>query len=381
MNDPDQTPSGAATTTLLLQRMQELWQQVGGARTAGGHEGGGHSYSDELPRARIWPNIAMGANEWCQPLNTPRWTAAGAASHMRPDDPICGMVIRGRPVALPWWILKNHHVANLTIAEWPVVITFCEMCSSATGYWAIAVDEPGQYGEEPPAGERSLFRLRGQYNGTILVSDDATGSLWEPFTGRALAGALAGKALVQLPLWQCTWQEWLAEHPASLVAVEDEKMRLGHGSNHSPGSGDMEFGFQVTLERPIDDRLPFNTLVLGVAAARAARVYPLRWLSDAGAVIEDEIGPTPVVIIHRPGTLSAAAFDRRIGDRVLGFASGDDQAVRDTATGSYWNRQGQATAGPLAGASLRFVPSAVEEWFAFAAAHPGAGIWKLEETA
>jgi hypothetical protein len=361
MNDPNQNPSGAATTTLLLQRMQELWQQVGGARMTGGHEGGGYSYSDELPRARIWPNAAVDVKEWCQPLNTPRWTAAGTAGHMRPDDPICAMVIRGQPVALPWWILKNHHVANLTIAGWPIVITFCEMCSSATGYWAVAVDTPGQYEEEPPPGERSLFRLRGQYNGTILVSDDATGSLWEPFTGRALAGALAGKALVQLPLWQCTWQEWLAEHPASLVAVEDE------------------FSFQVTLERPLDDRLPFNTLVLGVTTTQAAQAYPLRWLSRAGAVVEDEIGQTPVVIFHRPGTLSAVAFDRRLGDRALRFASSDGQTMFDLETGSRWSPQGQAVAGPLVGARLRFVPSAVEEWFAFAAAHPGAGIWKLEE--
>src|SRR6266567_3878460 len=67
------------------------------------------STHEELPRARLYP-AALQAVSWHQPLNDPAWT--DAYDHLRDDDPVLGLYLGRRAWALPWWIIKNHHVAN-----------------------------------------------------------------------------------------------------------------------------------------------------------------------------------------------------------------------------------------------------------------------------
>src|SRR5262245_41442831 len=89
---------------------------------------------------------------FCFPLVDPRWVGAGDARHMRPDDPVLGLEFDGRAWALPWWIMKNHHVANLELAGRPLLVTLCEACSSG-GAFDPVVD-----------GRRLNFHLEGLYN-------------------------------------------------------------------------------------------------------------------------------------------------------------------------------------------------------------------------
>ena len=176
---------------------------------------------EELPQARLFRANEL-AHSHCQPLNDPVWT--DAYGHLRDDDPVLGLYLDRRARALPWWIMKNHHVANLVFDDLPVLVTLCEMCSGASAFRA-EVD-----------GRRLAFRLRGQYNATILLEDTSTDSLWSPFTGVALAGAMRGAALERLPLSQCLWSEWLAMHPTTEVLYGEQALREGHGSEFSPGS-------------------------------------------------------------------------------------------------------------------------------------------------
>ena len=81
-----------------------------------------------------------------------------------------------------------------------------------------------------------MFRLRGQYNGTILLEEPSTKTLWSPFTGVALTGALRGSALQRFPVLQCLWSEWLEMHPTTGVLYADQAARGGHGREYTPGS-------------------------------------------------------------------------------------------------------------------------------------------------
>ncbi|MER3458740.1 MAG: hypothetical protein C4309_09070, partial [Chloroflexota bacterium] len=54
----------------------------------------------------------------------------------------------------------------------------------------------------------------------------------------------------------------------------------------------------------------------------------------------------------------------------------DRTAFQDQETGSTWNLFGQATAGPLAGKSLRSVLSHEYFWFAWAAFRPDTVIYR-----
>jgi len=331
---------------------------------AASHEHGAQAYYDthgELPCARLYPPQKL-ADSWRQPLDSPVWTKA--YHHLRSDDPILGLYLKHQARALPWWIMKNHHVANLVFDDLPVLVTLCEMCSGAAAFRAEV------------EGRRLRFRLRGQYNATILLEDALTQSLWSPFTGVSLAGMMRGAALQRFPLSQCLWHEWLALHCVSDVLYGEQTLREGHGSEYSPGSPGIGAQFRSTLVRAIDERLPHNTLILGVEHGAAARAYPLKTLAKIGPVFNDALGDVELVVRCRPGTLQALAFHRRLEDRVLTFRASETGEVYDELTGSVWNEMGEAVAGPLAGKQLEYLSSGVEEWYAFAAYHPGAEIFE-----
>jgi hypothetical protein len=310
---------------------------------------------EDLPRARLFRAEQL-AHSFCKPLDAPVWT--DAYDHLRDDDPVLGLYLNGQARALPWWIMKNHHVANLVLDDLPVLVTLCEMCSGASAFRA-EVD-----------GGSLAFRLRGLYNATILLSDASTDTLWSPFTGVGLAGAMRGAVLERLPLAQCLWSEWLAMHPTTQVLYGEQALREGHGSEFSPGSPGIALLFRASLARPIDERLPHNTLVLGVENGTSARAYPLETLASIGPALNDSLGGTEIVVRCRPGTLHALAFHRRVGDRVLFFSHSEARGVYDEQTGSVWNEMGEAISGPLAGTRLIYLESGVGEWYEFAAYHP-----------
>lgn len=66
---------------------------------------------------------------------------------------------------------------------------------------------------------------------------------------------------------------------------------------------------------------------------------------------------------------AAAVFDREFDGAVLTFSMRGDQFVDDQTT-STWDILGRATAGQLAGKSLRPIVSANHFWFAWAVFKP-----------
>ncbi len=299
------------------------------------------------------------------------WRAANDAAHMAPDAPVLGLHMGNRAWALPWWIMKNHHVANLKLDNQPILITFCELCSSAAAFNPVLKRE------------RYTFRIVGFYNGTILVSDFETGSFSPPFRGEAVEGPLEGERLTRLPLYQCTWSEWLSLHPDAFVLDGAEALRGGHGHRYRPGSPGID-SFSATLLQSVDKRLPHNDLVLGVEINAVARAYPLSTLDQIGLVVNDTLGEKEIVVLHQPETMLAIVFSRRIGDRVLVFEGAKDGRIVDCEYQGHWNYAGEAEDGALAGRKLSYVSSGVEEWYIWAAYHPeteifgGSGTSKLK---
>lgn len=82
---------------------------------------------------------------------------------------------------------------------------------------------------------------------------------------------------------------------------------------------------------------------------------------------EDELGGVPIVLLASEGAFPLA-YDRRVGGRVVHLRVEEGKFVDET--GSIWDERGRAVDGPIAGASLPFVPSHISEWYAWAAYHP-----------
>ena len=89
---------------------------------------------EQLPNAIVMTKKMLRSHAWCKPLNAPDWRGDGDFGHMRPDDPVLGVCRNGKAWALPWWIMKNHHVANVVLDGEPILITLCELCSSASAF-------------------------------------------------------------------------------------------------------------------------------------------------------------------------------------------------------------------------------------------------------
>lgn len=324
---------------------------------------------DGLPSALVFRPGAADHVHWTRPLDAPVWRPVGDAGHMRPNDPVLGLVLNDKAWAIPWWIIKNHHVANLVLAGRSVLITFCELCSSGAAFSPLL------------DGQALHFRVAGAYNGSILTVDDHTGSFWSPFVGEALHGPLKGRALVRIPLVLARWDEWSRLHPGTQVAYGEQASREGHGHRPRPGSPGLDKHMKSTMATNIDPRLPHNTLVLGIAAGGNSRAYPLHALKTADAmVLNDTLGVTPIAVFHLPQTTIAVAFSRQMENTVLVFERTSDGALMDQNSGSLWNYSGMAVEGSLAGQQLEFVSSGVEEWYIWSAYHPDTEVFSSAVT-
>lgn len=295
--------------------------------------------------------------DWCTPLDKPVWKLRADASFMRPDDPVVGITTGMGSYAIPWWVLKNHHVANLNLDGEEIMVTLCELCSSAAAF------------DPRFEGQRLHFRIVGVYNGTHIIRDEETRTIWLPFLGLGKHGPHTGQQLKRRRVDQATWADWLELHPETLVAYEGEEARKGHGSEHFPGYDFAADGMADSLLHH-DDRLTPNVLVLGVVVDGEEIAYPMSTLTKIGPVLQQEVGVQSLVILHKPDSYMAAAFSRTVNNEQLDFSSNDRQEIVDRQTGSVWNFAGVAKSGPLAGTKLEPVTYIMEEWFIWAAQHP-----------
>lgn len=292
------------------------------------------------------------------PLDHPEHRTAASATHMRDDDLVWGVVVSGRARAYPWWILKNYHVVNDVLGSVPLAVAFCEQCSAAAAYRRSL--------------ERRVLSLEvpGVYNGTIILRDRETRSLWAPFSGRAIEGPLTGKKLVRFPLSLTHWDEWVARHADTDVLWDHPSAREGHGAWYRPGGWGIVSEMGSTLVT-LDPRLPENALVYGIEAAANAKAYPLSEVERRGGVLNDESGGTAVVVLTR-GAFEAAGYERRVKGRLLTFRPSGQHggALTDAETGTLWSFEGEGLRGPLQGERLTAADGYAVEWHVWSAYHP-----------
>ena len=315
-----------------------------------------------LPHARL----VTTHKHFHEPLDSPVWRDAGEAEHMQPDDPVLGLYIDGQAWAFPWWILKNHHVANLTLNGRAVLVSLCEICASGAAFDARVNGAPHS------------FRIAGKYNGSHFIRDYETDSSWAPFTGECLEGALKGEVLERLPLVLAAWSDWQTEQPSTKVLYGPQEWRQGHGSSYRPDSDGSQRGargFRSFLIRPLDERLHHQELVLGVKVNGESRAYPLSELDVAGPVTNDMLGGRAITIVHRPNTYIATAFSRYVDGETVTLHAPETGVIADREHGRRWNYAGELMPGSDGAPNLEFVWSGTEKWYIWAGFHPETDIF------
>ena len=223
-------------------------------------------------------------------------------------------------------------------------------------------------------GQRLTFETTGLLDGVFRMRDRETGTIWTHLDGNAIAGPLEGQRLRMIPIPQTTWGRWKADYADTLVLDPDTP-------------------FQDRYVRPVqigvfnpneaiygDDRLPSNTLIVGVEVEGVFKGYPLSELESAGGVVNDTLAGKPIVVVYDSIARTGVAYLRQVDGQVLEFynVSEDGYEVRDRETGSLWNVHGRTVEGAYEDTRLEFVSSFISEWYGWSAYHPETQLYPVE---
>ena len=125
-----------------------------------------------------------------------------------PKEYVLGLVINDKAKAYPFSALSREPVVNDSFQGRPLLVVFD--AETATGMIFSKKTE-----------RETLFfkKTRQPDKKGIFLADDATASVWDGLSGRALEGPLKGKKLEALPITPSFWFGWVDHYPNTELFV------------------------------------------------------------------------------------------------------------------------------------------------------------------
>ena len=218
------------------------------------------------------------------------------------------------------------------------------------------------------------------------MRDDETGTWWQQVTGKAIHGPLKGRQLKPVFHDELSFAIWKHERPNGRVLKPDEKIAAMDNGYESWDWESRVGRMRVVDGTDVDKRLPPRTLVVGVTVNGKSVAYPMGALLRQCPIL-DVVGSVPIVIVLGEDNRSVRAFERTVDGQKLEFFqkvenngfvshSGPFQMV-DGETSSFWNFEGKAVSGPLAGRQLKKVFVLEDYWFDWRIYHPDTSVYEL----
>ncbi len=210
------------------------------------------------------------------------------------------------------------------------------------------------------------FHLAGINNQNFLMRDEQTGTYWQQISGAAVSGPLRGHRLKLVPSDELTFKVWKSEEPKGTVLRDVAAFAWGYAQK----DWDVKMKSEPTVLSYAEPGLAPRDLMLGVRAFGASRAFPYDLVLKE-KLIQDRLGPEPVMVVVGPDGRSIRVFRRRIAGiqrvpefyRVVDDKSKTSALLMDAATGSEWNFQGCAISGESKGACLERVEAIKDYWF------------------
>jgi len=230
-------------------------------------------------------------------IDEPKFLPADKAHHIRPSDPVLGIVRNGVAKAYPLSILNLHEVVNDRFNGEDVVITFCPLCGSGMAYSA-KID-----------GDTHTFGVSGLlYNNNVLLYDRETESLWSQLMAQAVSGAMKGTRLNSLPLFHTTWVDWRTRYPHTLALSAD----TGYARDYSRNPYE-EYLHSRAVWFPISHtsrRYHPKEQVMGVEIKGRFKAYPFVELGKTSGAFEDTLAGQDFRVTFDKEHRSASIADR-----------------------------------------------------------------------
>ncbi|MBX3444737.1 MAG: DUF3179 domain-containing protein [Planctomyces sp.] len=263
-------------------------------------------------------------------VDLPSVTRVVSGGDIQPQELIIGVAIDGASRAYPINLINTpfRKVINDTLADEPIVVTWCDNCHSAAVF------------SRKLQGRNELFGCSGiLWKESLVFYDETTGSFWNNVRGEAVSGPRRGQKLKPIDAAVTTWKEWTEAHPDTTV-VHAERI---------------ESTFSLDYYHKLRAKGP---MVMAVRTRSGGVAWDLDAL-NANPVQTGTIDDVPVVVFFHAPTMSARVFDRRLGGQELAFKLDGEDAI-DDATGSRWDViSGTAIDGLRRGRSLTPMPGLV----------------------
>src|SRR5215831_1347624 len=230
---------------------------------------------------------------------------AAAAAWLAAREPVLALEVKGDARAYPLQILMWHEIVNDVVGGVPVAVTFCTLCNSGIAF------------ERTIGGSTLDFGTSGKlYKSDLVMYDRQSHSLWAQMEGRAIVGTYAGTRLKLIPANTISFEDWRATHPAGKVLSRESGYNRNYGVNPYRSYDQPQLG-PFLFRGELDPRRPPKERVVGIKLGEAARAYPWPMLAEC-RVVHDRLGDQDLVILYRPGTLSALDDEEIKRSRAVG---------------------------------------------------------------
>ena len=227
------------------------------------------------------------------------------------------------------------------------------------------------------------FHLAGINNQNFIMRDEETGSWWQQVSGKAIHGPLKGHQLKGVFHDEISFVIWKQEQPQGRVLKPDERIAAA-GNKYVPADWEKVVGrMRVVAGTDSVQRLEPRTLVVGITTAGKSVAYPLSALQKQSPII-DMVGSVPILLVLGEDNRSVRAFERTVDGRKLEFFQATQRGPAglqfiDIESASFWNFEGKAIAGPLAGRQLKKLFVLEDYWFDWHLYHPDTAIYNIGE--
>jgi hypothetical protein len=267
---------------------------------------------------------------------------------------VIGISSEGVSKAYPIQLIGYHHQVVDTIANTPVMVTYCTVCRT------------GRVFHPEVNGKVEQFRLVGMDHFNAMFEDATTKSWWVQATGECIAGPLKGTKLKEFPSEQVRLDTWLNEYPASMILQPDEQFKQQFDQMQSYDKG-VSKGM---LTKRDSASWKFKSWVVGIVYKNKARTYDWNMLASERMIV-DSIDDNPLLLVLEKDSASFHAFSRMYMNEILNFNLDADTLI-DMNSSSKWNMQGECFDGKYKGAILTKVAAYQEFLHSWEYFHPNA---------
>lgn len=242
-------------------------------------------------RARRELLVAGGpARDRIRAIDAPVFAPPKEAVWVLGHNVVLGVALGGEAHAYPEHVLEHHFVVNDTLGGTPLLVVYDPLAGAPFAF-------------RRTAGDRSLrFGVSGLvYNGSSVLFDRETESLWVPMLGEAIAGPLAGTKLERVAVVKEPRDLWLEREPKSTILARADRAIDYRYSPYERYWVEDRIPFPVAAK---DERFHAKEITVGVvapalgAAPARVRAYLGSELTRAGGRVVDDAGGGPVKILY-----------------------------------------------------------------------------------